>query len=95
MLQGLLVLLIICSWVYWLVALCLVYDFFRRARPLPVRDMLSALVWLAGGFGRRVIWRGEEFVLVHEGRMHPVSPGTVGSEAGHLRGGSRGGTAVT
>lgn len=61
---------------------------------LPVRDMLSALVWLAGGFGRRVIWRGEEFVLVDEGRMQPVAPGTVGSEAGHLPGGSRGGTAV-
>ncbi|MEX1246910.1 MAG: bacteriohopanetetrol glucosamine biosynthesis glycosyltransferase HpnI [Anaerolineales bacterium] len=39
---------------------------------LPVRDMLSALVWLIGSFGRRVTWRGEEFVLVDNGRMQPA-----------------------
>jgi len=36
---------------------------------LPVRDMLSALVWCAGGLGRRVTWRGEEFRLQADGRM--------------------------
>jgi ceramide glucosyltransferase len=36
---------------------------------LPVRDMLSALVWCAGGLGRRVTWRGEEFSLRPNGRM--------------------------
>lgn len=44
---------------------------------LPIRDMLSALVWLAGSFGRRVIWRGEEFVLVEDGRMKPVAPRVI------------------
>lgn len=36
---------------------------------LPVRDMLSALVWCAGGVGRRIRWRGEEFILKPNGRM--------------------------
>ncbi|MGA9351621.1 MAG: bacteriohopanetetrol glucosamine biosynthesis glycosyltransferase HpnI [Anaerolineae bacterium] len=36
---------------------------------LPVRDMLSALIWCAGGLGRRVTWRGEEFRLQADGRM--------------------------
>ncbi len=39
---------------------------------LPARDFLSLLVWLAGGMGRRVKWRGEEFVLDRDGRMRPV-----------------------
>jgi ceramide glucosyltransferase len=30
---------------------------------LPVRDLIAPLVWLGGLFGRRIIWRGEEFQL--------------------------------
>ncbi len=41
---------------------------------LPIRDMLSAFVWLAGFFGRRVRWRGEEFILVENGQMQAVAP---------------------
>lgn len=41
---------------------------------LPIRDMLSALTWLAGFLGRRVAWRGEEFFLVENGRMRPAAP---------------------
>jgi ceramide glucosyltransferase len=43
---------------------------------LPVRDILSAIVWCAGVIGRRVIWRGEEYILLDDGRMQPavVSP---------------------
>lgn len=52
---------------------------------LPIRDMLSALVWLAGSFGRRVVWRGEEFILVDGGRMQPVSAEMVDSELRPLR----------
>jgi ceramide glucosyltransferase len=36
---------------------------------LPVRDILSALVWCAGGLGRSVTWRGEKFRLLPDGRM--------------------------
>ena len=39
---------------------------------LPVRDFLSFLVWLAGAVGKRVVWRGETFVLDHDGRMKPA-----------------------
>lgn len=41
---------------------------------LPVRDVLSALTWIAGGLGRRITWRGEEFVLTAHGRMQPAPP---------------------
>ena len=40
---------------------------------LPVRDMLSALVWCAGGMGQRVIWRGQEFIVQPDGRIQPLS----------------------
>ncbi len=30
---------------------------------LPVRDFLAPVVWLAGMFGRKIVWRGEEFEL--------------------------------
>jgi ceramide glucosyltransferase len=39
---------------------------------LPVRDALSVLVWLVGGLGRRVIWRGEAFLVQPDGRMQPL-----------------------
>jgi ceramide glucosyltransferase len=39
---------------------------------LPMRDMLTALIWLAGLIGRRVSWRGEWFVLDSEGRLKPA-----------------------
>jgi ceramide glucosyltransferase len=39
---------------------------------LPLRDVLSALTWIVGGLGRRVAWRGEEFVLQLDGRMKPA-----------------------
>lgn len=39
---------------------------------LPVRDVLSAAVWLVGGVGRHVTWRGEKFRLHADGRMAPV-----------------------
>jgi ceramide glucosyltransferase len=38
---------------------------------LPVRDLLSMLVWLVGGLGWRVAWRGEEFSVEHDGKLRP------------------------
>jgi hypothetical protein len=38
----------IARWLYW----------------LPVRDMLSMLVWLVGGLGKRVSRRGQDFFIV-------------------------------
>ncbi len=36
---------------------------------LPMRDMLTALVWCVGEMGRRIVWRGEEFVVRPDGRL--------------------------
>jgi ceramide glucosyltransferase len=42
---------------------------------LPVRDMLSFVVWIAGGFGRQVVWRGETFEVLNDGRLQePARP---------------------
>jgi len=43
---------------------------------LPIRDMLSALVWLVGGLGKGVTWRGESFLVQGDGRMVPAPPTT-------------------
>ncbi len=39
---------------------------------LPIRDLLSALLWLVGCMGRQVVWRGDRFVLRSGGRMEPA-----------------------
>lgn len=41
---------------------------------LPVRDVLSVLTWCAGGLGRHIVWRGQEYVLQRGGRMKPLPP---------------------
>jgi hypothetical protein len=51
---------------------------------LPLRDMLSAAVWFAGATGRRVIWRGETYLLQSDGQMTSKArmaeqPDTAGS----------------
>jgi ceramide glucosyltransferase len=38
-------------------------DTIRSLWLLPLRDFLAPLVWLAGMFGRKIVWRGEEFEL--------------------------------
>ena len=46
------------SWSFWL---------------LPVRDLYSAFRWCAGLVGRRILWRGQTFVLARGGRLRPAS----------------------
>lgn len=38
-------------------------DAMRSLWLLPLRDFLAPLIWLAGMFGRKIVWRGEEFEL--------------------------------
>lgn len=38
---------------------------------LPLRDFLSALTWCAGAGGRHVVWRGQRYRLLADGRMKP------------------------
>jgi len=47
---------------------------------LPIRDVLSALVWCVAGLGRRIVWRGEVFVLRADGKMYPVPPSEAGEQ---------------
>jgi hypothetical protein len=41
---------------------------------LPIRDVLGTLVWCVAALGRRIVWRGEAFVLQADGKMYPVPP---------------------
>ena len=38
-------------------------DAIRSLWLLPLRDFLAPLIWIAGMFGRKVVWRGQEFEL--------------------------------
>ena len=38
---------------------------------LPVRDFLAPLVWIAGMFGSKIVWRGQEFKL-EDGKLKRV-----------------------
>ena len=37
---------------------------------LPLRDFLAPVIWLGGLFGRKILWRGESFVL-KKGKLTP------------------------
>lgn len=43
--------------------------FYVRIRRSRGGRFCETAIWFAGGIGRRVIWRGEEFVLFQDGRM--------------------------
>jgi len=38
---------------------------------LPVQDLLSALVWALGLAGSQVVWRGERYQILEDGRLAP------------------------
>ncbi|NVB80742.1 MAG: glycosyltransferase [Kofleriaceae bacterium] len=37
---------------------------------MPIRDLLSPLIWFAGLFGRHVTWRGRTFRVAADGQLH-------------------------
>lgn len=45
----------------------------RHLAWLPLRDVLTALVWCAAMVGRRIAWRGTVFSLLDDGRLEAVS----------------------
>jgi len=53
---------------------------------LPVRDMLSALVWFNGLIGQHVVWRGETYAVLPGGKLRPVAD-TLAEPAKHGAGG--------
>jgi len=38
-------------------------EFARWFWLLPLRDFLAVLIWLGGLAGRKIVWRGEVFIL--------------------------------
>jgi ceramide glucosyltransferase len=40
---------------------------------LPVRDLLTGLIWIAGLLGNKVEWRGQQYLLHDDGSMIPVT----------------------
>jgi ceramide glucosyltransferase len=50
----------------------------RRWLPwLPLRDLLSALIWCAGAVGRKVVWRGRIHRVHKDGRLDSLEPETA------------------
>lgn len=70
-LAGSLLLRWVTSW--WVTALTDNRGLRRWLAWLPVRDLLSALVWCVGAVGRCVVWRGGTFILQPGGRLQPQS----------------------
>jgi len=44
----------------------------RRWYLVPVQDLASFALWLAGFFGRTITWRGRRYYLLPDGRFEPV-----------------------
>ena len=47
---------------------------------VPLRDAITFLVWLAGFFSEKIVWRGVEYHL-HEGQLIPIPSPTMGIPA--------------
>jgi ceramide glucosyltransferase len=39
---------------------------------VPLQDLLSFVMWLAGFFGNTILWRGREYYLRADGRFELV-----------------------
>lgn len=49
----------------------------RNLGLLPLRDGLTAAVWVAGGVGRSIRWRGERYSLRRGGKLGPPQPSPI------------------
>lgn len=47
---------------------------FRYWWLVPIQDVLSGVLWLAGFFGDRIVWRNRPFRLLRDGRLQRVEP---------------------
>ncbi len=46
--------------------------FLKRCWLVPIQDVLSLLLWAAGLFGKRVVWRDRTYELTRDGRLQRV-----------------------
>jgi hypothetical protein len=44
-------------------------DVLRMLLLVPLRDLFTAAAWLAGLFGKTVLWRGQRLPIDREGRI--------------------------
>jgi ceramide glucosyltransferase len=65
--------LVVRCFVAWRAAALLGQRERRYLAWLPIRDLLSLAVWAVGLFGRRVQWRGQQFLLARDGRLESVA----------------------
>jgi ceramide glucosyltransferase len=58
----------------WAVAGWVLHDPLTRSHwwSLPLQDLLSFFVWIAGFFGNKILWRGKEFYLTKDGTLRPI-----------------------
>ena len=47
---------------------------FRLWALLPLQDLLSFALWIAGFFGNRIRWRGRQYRLLADGRFELLRP---------------------
>ena len=47
-------------------------EFPKRIYLLPIRDLLSPLIWIAAYFLRTITWRGRKLRLLKDGRIIPI-----------------------
>jgi ceramide glucosyltransferase len=59
----------------WAVAGWVLHDPLTRSHwwSLPLQDLLSFFVWIAGFFGNKILWRGKEFYLTKDGTLRPIA----------------------
>ena len=48
---------------------------------LPVEDLAVFCFWVAGFFGKTIIWRGRRYLLHSDGRFELIPAATVSTEA--------------
>ncbi|MGB6677213.1 MAG: hypothetical protein WBE44_11020, partial [Terriglobales bacterium] len=59
----------------------------RRWWLVPIQDLISVFVWVAGLFGNTIDWRGRRYTLLRDGRFQFAGsePGKTEAIHGQLR----------